>query len=140
MPGPGGGWLGGGGLVISGTGTPGRGTSGIGSLGPGAGMPGWGVCGSMTLTGDGVAFGFDIGAPNVAAMPPMEGRAAGDEHARRARQDVLVVLLHAVLSIVVAVDEAEQMGSQGGLGSAARLRIDPLRLRLEGDVDDPLVP
>ena len=66
--------------------------------------------------------------------------ALGDHDPRRAGEGLLVGLLDAVLAVVLAVDEAEQMGSQRGLGSAARLRIDPLRLGLEGDVDDPLVP
>ena len=54
----------------------------------------------------------------------------------RPTQDVLVVLLDAVLPQALAVDEPEEVGRQRRVGTAARLRVDPQGLRFEGDARD----
>ncbi len=70
---------------------------------------------------------------------PAGDRAGGKDHLRATRQGVLVVLLDAVLADSVAVDEAEQLGRQRRLGSAADLRLDPGRLGRQVDARGGIV-
>ncbi len=77
----------------------------------------------------------DLG--RIEQRPPVRV-AVRDHDLRVARQRRLVGLLDPVLALPVAVDEAQQLRRQGRVGSAARLRIDAHRLRLERDAEEPL--
>ena len=65
-------------------------------------------------------------------------RRAAHQDARRAGQQVLVALLHAVLALALAVDEAEQVRRERESGPPPRCGYDADRLRLERDARRPI--